>query len=258
MKDLKINDSFKKINRKGDNTMSKQSNFSYINEAIEKFQDYFSAKVEQNEINLPIVRGKRKVILYMSIGNPKIRAKVVHTIANTVERAFSRLADRAVDLVRKQHVDPAWLKFDIVSEIEEVSFQELEEKVKNTRRYYFRNGIALDEEFRVSFLEQEINGNVMIKYDKQKVLHLNEKHIKNYMKQRYPQALPFLYSRYKQLNPTIYLFKTKAVFMNREDKVMHELLDGDLSNGIRKVNDIEEELKTVVDTASTFLKHQLK
>src|SRR5699024_7341525 len=118
-------------------------------------------------------------------------------------------------------------------------------------------GIAFDHEFRLSFLEQEINGNVMIRPDHKKVLRLDEKHINNYMKQRYPKALPFVYARYKQLNLPLFLFKTKATFMDREEKVIHELLDGKLSNGIRKVNNIEEELTNVVDTAATFLKQQL-
>ncbi|MDR2155729.1 MAG: glutamate ligase, partial [Burkholderiaceae bacterium] len=75
---------------------------------------------------------------------------------------WQRGANAARDLVKRHKIDIRWLRIDHVDAIEEITWAELRQRLKTTKRNYFRFGISLDAAFRQAFLETEVNGNAML------------------------------------------------------------------------------------------------
>lgn len=234
-----------------------QTDLSYINDAIEKMHTYWEEKVSIEAIELPKIEDKKVIILFMSIGNPDIRARVHHVVAESWHKAMKQLKEKAIHFVRKNHVSPQWIKLDLVTDIQELTFTELEKQIKHTRKNYFRSGISFDQDFRLAFLEQEINGNAMIRSVNKGPLHLNEKNINHYLNKTMPsKVLPFIKARY--LDKQVYTFQTEAVFLNRDEKKIIELYNGKLTNGIRKVQDMRKEVTSLIHDSTYFLQEQMQ
>lgn len=195
-----------------------QSNLSYMNDAIDSFYTYWDDKIARQAISLPQIDGHSVVVLFMSIGNPDIRARVEHVKADSLRKAMSQLRDKAIQLVQKNFVNPEWVKFDLVTEIQEVLFPALEKQIKATRKNYFRSGISFDTEFRLAFLEQEINGNAMIRSVNKSPLQLNETNINRYLNSKSSHVLPFMKKRFE--NKYVYTFQSEAAFLERDMKAV--------------------------------------
>src|SRR5699024_11791330 len=198
-----------------------QSDLGYVNDVMDTFHTHREGKLMDGTIELPKLNRSPVVILFMSIGNPEIRAKVEHVLADNLQKAMDRLRDKAQQLVRKNHVDPKWIKFDFVTHIQELSFTELVKQIAKTRRNYFRSGIAFDQDFRLAFLEQEINGNAMIRNVNKSPLQLDEKNINNYLENNTNLLIPFIKRRY--VNKEEYTFNKKSLFIYRYDVTDLEL-----------------------------------
>ncbi len=59
-----------------------------------------------------------------------------------------------------------YLKVDWVDQEETLSIPQFIDIMTNTKKNYFRRGIAFDHEYKHAFLEQEINGNSFIQIHK--------------------------------------------------------------------------------------------
>ena len=201
------------------------------------------------------IEDRTNYIAFLSIGNPSIRARVFTESANNLSQLFEKLHKQATKLVRK-HLDPAWIKIDFVHTVEKIPFQQLEEKIAKTRRNYFRHGIAFDPEFRLALLEQELNGNAILRSVNKGPVEINDKNMIHYLDYRFGNMrLPFTKNQY--LNQNVHIFKTKAAFLDREEGEIKDLYDGQLSNGIRKIEDIATEAKNLIRHAANFLEKQV-
>src|SRR5699024_4237321 len=149
-----------------------------------------------------------------------------------------------------------WFKIDFVSTVKEVPFNKLEQRLSKTRRNYFRSGISFDPEFRFSLLEQEINGNAMIRSVKKGPIQLNEQNINHYLKLSGSFHYPFIKNRYQQKN--VFLFKTIAAFTDIHNTDIHDLYSGGLTNGIRKVSQIQDEVEKLIYKSTYFLVDQVQ
>src|SRR5699024_1950591 len=210
----------------------------------------------RDTIELPILNHQSVYIIFLSIGNPSIRARVHHVMDTSLNKAMEKLRQKAVQLVRKNHLDPQWIKIDVVTDVQTLSFKDLEQQIAKTRRNYFRSGIAFDDEFRLAFLEQEINGNAMIRSVNKSPLQLNEKNMNHYLKNNSNQILPFMKKRYA--GKQVHTFQTKALFSNRGEEGIVELYNGRLTNGVRKATNTEEEMHALIEGSTYFLTNQVK
>lgn len=228
-----------------------------MNDVIDSFYSHWEDKLSNQELSLPELEGQPVVVLFLSIGNPDIRARVEHVMADTFQKAMSHLKDKAKQLVRKNFINPAWVKIDFVTAIQKIDFPTLEKEIAQTRKNYFRSGIAFDKDFRLAFLEQEINGNAMIRSVQKSPLQLNETNISRYLTSHSNQTLPFMKNRY--INKSVYTFQTEAAFIDRaNEKGVLELYNGELTNGIRKTDNTEEEIHSLIQDTTYFLQNQLK
>lgn len=231
--------------------MKTESPLGYVSNTFEEIRSY----VNNYTINDVTINNQSKYIVFLSIGNPNIRARVIKEVTPTLSRAFDNLEQKIKDLVRKNHLDPQWIKIDIVNKVEEISFETLEKLIKKTRRNYFRHGISFDAEFRLAFLEQEINGNAMMRSVKNSPIQLNDKNINHYLKTNFNNRSMFMKNKYR--NKPVYLFKTISFFKDKESPQIIELKDGELTNGIRKVDSLKEEVANLIKKSTYFLTEQV-
>lgn len=232
------------------------SPLSHANKTIEEFTKIITLWINQEVIQPVEIEGEKQYIIFLSIGNKHIRSIVLKQKSNSVQRIFSTFKDELIDLVRFKHIDPTWLKVDIVKNIEALTFPQLEEKVKNSRKNYFRHGISFDSSFRLSFLEQEVNGNVFIRERAKGEFYLDEVNINNYLKKQDQGRSLFIKSQYT--NKTVYIFETKSLFKDRNEDIIHELYNGPLTNGIRKVKNIKDEVEKLITYSTYYLTSLMK
>lgn len=196
-----------------------------------------------------LVDKKNGVTLFLSIGNPSIRAKVLQVQDSTFDRAWRKLQKQSVNYIQRTLMDPEWIKLDLVTEVEQYQFEALEQKIAKTKRNYFREGIAFDSEFRLAFLEQELNGYALIRLQADEQYRLDEGNMNNYIRYKYGDKFPFLKAQYS--GKPVYTFKTKSFFNEGEET--YELYNGERTNGIRKTTNIKDELHTLIEQSTQFL-----
>lgn len=229
---------------------------TYIASVFQMFMDHFE-KNNYSFLKQPIkIDGKQKTIVFLSIGSTNKRARVLKEVGTSFSLVCSRLKKLVISEMRKEELVPKWLKIDVVDQVEEISFDELEKKIADTRKNYFRNGIAFDDNFNLAFLEQELNSNVMIRSIKKSPLQLDEKNINSYMQQNKVNRLPFLREMY--INRNVYLFKTKSLFKNMHEDTIYELYSNGQMNGVRKVTQTKKEVGKLIHTTTDYLINQMK
>src|SRR5690625_491167 len=236
--------------------MKEKTLLGYVNKVFDDFEIHFQNQYGNNVFEKVTIGKKSKYIAFLSVGNPSIRARVYKETSTDFSNLFSNLCRKTIDLVRKNHLDPQWIKIDLVINLKQLTFEELEQRIAKTRRNYFRSGIAFDPEFRLAFLEQEINGNAMIRSVKKNPLQLHEKNINHYLNYNSDNHFPFIKKRYQ--NKPVYLFNTISAFKARDNVQIYDLYNGELTNGIRKVENIEIEVKELIEKSTYYLVDQLK
>lgn len=229
---------------------------SYANSVIEDFKLHFQNKIENEALEKLSTNDLSEYIIFLSVGNPSNRARVYKEVSTNYLEAFNKISKKLADLVQKNHIDPQWIKIDIITNITQLTLEELERKIAKTRSNYFRSGIAFDPEFRIAFLEQEINGNAMIRSINKGPLELNEKNINHYLNYNYKNHFPFIKKRYQ--NKPVYIFDTISAFKNKEDTQIFDLHNGELTNGIRKVENLGDEARSLIEKSTCFLVDQVK
>lgn len=212
--------------------------------------------IKNRTIHQVEIKDQPTFIIFLSIGNPLIRARVIKEVSQNLSRALENLEKKAINLVKKNHVDPKWIKIDIVTDLKEVSFESLEQLIAKTRRNYFRYGIAFDDEFRLAFLEQEINGNAMLRSVNKSPIQLNEKNINHYLKSHFKNQPIFIKNRFQ--NKPVYLFKTMSFFKDKASEQVVELQHGEYTNGIRKAENLHDEVANLIHKSTYFLANQVQ
>src|SRR5699024_11416360 len=97
-----------------------QTDLGYVNHALDLLNTYWDERLKKAELKLS---DGASVVLFMSIGNADIRARVHRVMASYLENAIDQLRDIAVQLVRKNHVNLQWIKFDFVTDIQQLHFE---------------------------------------------------------------------------------------------------------------------------------------
>jgi hypothetical protein len=148
--------------------------------------------------------------LFFSVSDGAQRAKVTHVSATSLDMAWKEGVLQLRKLMLKYKLRGKWVRVDWVNGVEALTWKELSYRLKGCKRNYFRLGLALDQNFLHSFLEQELNANAML-YQGSKIPYaeLNSKNFNVYAR-----------TRYKKLDSidfpdemSIYLLSTQGVFL---------------------------------------------
>jgi|SRR5690554_562528 len=156
------------------------SRFMSLSELLVQARRYALEKVAPLEAPYPA----HTIFLSVSDGNQ--RARVVHASHATFDEAWKTAAARCRRLVEREKLQVRWLRADWPTSATQRDWKTLKEILKNTKRNYFRFGLALDSQLKHAFLEQELNANAML-YGGNQVAHaiLNGKNFRRYAGLRY-------------------------------------------------------------------------
>jgi len=189
----------------------------------------------------------RQMMLFVSLGQGTERAHVVRFQG----KGLQSVTDQARNWLRKQP-EVEWLKLDIARNFEALSFEALNERVKETRKNYFRRGIAFDRKMHCAYLEEELNGNAVLTKDPtHQELHINLTNLSNYAQQQgRTERIAF-----HPTSPCL-LFDTLGVFA---DETPHLL---EVTRDVEKIRDttseLPSEIKTIVAQSSEYLARQVR
>ncbi|WP_318505896.1 hypothetical protein [Bacillus sp. T3] len=196
---------------------------------------------------------RQKVILFLSIGNKKQRALVFSGTGNQFETSWKSAANKATKYCKSHKTIPQWIKADFVTAHEELSIIDFIKKITKTRMNYFRYGIALDKDFNLAFIEQEVNANAFILFDKEhNRAYLSENNMNAYC-QNYRSMKGTINFNAIQ---SITLFTTIGFFYDGE---LIELDEAFLNNGRRKIENLSSHnVLELVQRSSAFLANQVQ
>lgn len=227
------------------------------NSFAEKLVQLKQAIISEEKKLMPSVKlhfgRKQKFVLFLSLGNIDERAIVFSGIGNTVESAWKSAANKAAKHMKKQKIfDFLWLKADLVNHIESKPYTIWTSQIAKMRKNYFRKGISFYPLFNTAFLEQEINGNALIKESTHShKMSLNETNIINYLKKTGKKQTAFTIRD----NQIIYEFTTISYFF--EDKLI-KLNNKEQFNGFRLIELTNKEIKHLITSSANFLAKQVK
>lgn len=191
--------------------------------------------------------------VFISLGKPSIKAQVkLLKKTNYLEREINKLCQK---FKKKAGELPTWIKVDIVTNYEYIPFDILKKELVNTRRNYIDFGIALDQNWNIAFLPEEINVNAFVRPNKKsKELFLSEDNINNYMRK---------YTNYKRVyshelydSKTVIKFFTKSYFL--DDGKVYELHSKGYKKGLRKVDNLSEEIDGMIESSAHFLENMME
>ncbi|WP_147533590.1 hypothetical protein [Bacillus marasmi] len=196
---------------------------------------------------------QQKTAIFLSIGSREMRAVVFSGTGNQLETSWKNASDKAGKYIKKHNYKPDWIKADIITQQEEISIVDFITKITKTRSNYFRYGFSLDSDFNLAFIEQEVNANAFIKFDKE--------HNRAYLSE---DNMNYYCNHYRNLKGKInfnavkgiVLFTTTSYFFDGEFLELEASL---LSNGRRKAPSLDrEDVLDIVRKSSQFLANQVQ
>lgn len=192
--------------------------------------------------------------LFFSISDGKQRAKVCHASGQELDTLWLKLANQSRKLLSSAKMQGQWLRIDWVTDSEPMNWATLFKRFNNTKRGYFRYGLALDSERKVAFLEQELNGNAML-YGGNKIAQvvINQHKFRDYTDRRFGPKTPLNFDD----ETAVEVLHTEGIFLDR--KTSPQPLYGPGRNaGRRVIEELDEPTAFhLVDTSSRYLASQV-
>ena len=191
---------------------------------------------------------RRANILFLSLGYKDKRAVVFSANKKDFREAWDSLYQQAVHYFA---IDPApveYLKIDWVDRQSTLSIPRFLKLVSVTKRNHFRFGISLDRQFKLAFLEQEVNANNFIQFhEKTGRAYLNPRNIKHYVAECRPGISALNFNDVQSVT----IFTTQSVFLEAEH--IYFLKNGRLDNGRRNIALTRGELEKMIAGAMNYM-----
>lgn len=190
---------------------------------------------------------------FLSLGNDNIKATVkLLKKANYIERDMIKQCQK---FKKQSGRDPQWIKLDLVTNHVKTTFNDIKQEMIETRRNYIDFGIALDQQWGLTFLPEEINANAFIKPTKDNNgMILSDDNINNYLKKYTQHKKAFSTEFYN--NKEVIKFYTQSFFLENDD--FYELYSEGYRKGIRKITNINEEIDHMLDSSVHFLENMIQ
>ena len=215
-------------------------------------KDYRKILSKMFENNLkefaPAGMEKQKVLISYSYGDK--RAVTCPGIGNTIKTAYESARNTVLKKIKDKSSVPVWTCMDFVTNEEKVDRNEFYERVSNTRTNYYRYGIALDDFYQISFLEQELNGAGLIDY-KQSPVVLNANNVTKHL--RYKGVFGSKQEFSPDNTDKVIVFGSKSCFYDAENGEYYNLHSDGLEKGIRKAEADREFLIDQIKKTTGYL-----
>jgi hypothetical protein len=192
-------------------------------------------------------------VLFFSVSDGEERAGVSIARGSSFETAWQIGMEAVRRIERRQSGRRRWLRVDWPSAVQASTWAELRHVLDNTKRNYFRLGLALDKTFDCAFLEQELNANAMFYGGNQRTAaELNEKNFLLYFKTRFPGCTAPDFDA----DGKIHLFAGSGAFC--DGKTVYPLHPTGLDTGRRVIDQLDIKLLTsLILDGSEFLARQV-
>jgi len=206
------------------------------------------------------------VTLFFSLTDGNERAQVFTVTADQFDTAWQQGTKECQRMSKQQKVEFTQARIDWVVSSEATNWAGLKDRLSNTKRNFFRLGLALDAEFKVAFTELELSANSMlypaVDAEESRAL-LNEHNFSDYAKKRYGDTFSVDFSD----DTFVCLFACAAIFVQEGESAVYiappdltkSWTDAShLNTGHRVVEAIQpEQVYQLFDTASEFLARQV-
>ncbi|SIO72573.1 UDP-N-acetylmuramoyl-tripeptide--D-alanyl-D-alanine ligase [Burkholderia sp. GAS332] len=194
-------------------------------------------------------------VLFFSLSDGRRRAEVMSASAPTFAEAWDTGMQQAQEFAGATGMAVQWLRVDWVESVEAMTWEALQDRLKQTKRNYFRCGVALDSEFRHAFLETELNANAML-YGGTAEPHaiVNTKNFTRYAAIRHKLAkVDFADGR------EVYVFSAHGAFASLQPEEVHLLHGTGLNAGHRIIGRLQPgDVRALVASGSRYLAGQVQ
>jgi hypothetical protein len=191
--------------------------------------------------------------LFFSVSNGLERAHVEIGRGDSLEVAWNQGVQRVRIWLKQQKLPPRWLRVDAVSDVLELTWQELKQRFSETKTNYFKWGVSWDPEFRVALLEQELCGTSSLYTGDINACTPNQHNVQRLLHRRFgvEHGWP------EDDEQRIWIFRTRAVFSDGHETVTVEH-EGKMA-GVRKIEALDaDQIFDLVRRASGYLSRQVR
>lgn len=186
--------------------------------------------------------------VFISVCDTTKRSYVYTGTAKDLESAWDAASDQAKKALKKNEMEPVWVKADVVYISETVSMEELEKAIYSSRHEFFRYGVAFDDKYETALLEAEMNGAGVFEYEEGGI-------ILNYLNMQLESTEREMLD---MLPEQVRVFQCFGWFCD-EDKNVYSLDSGGLDYGRRKVETVDSAfVEDMIVNASEFLVNQVQ
>ncbi|GAB1584213.1 hypothetical protein PPNSA23_41560 [Phyllobacterium phragmitis] len=161
---------------------------------------------------------------------------------------------RVTRVAEAKKLKPQWLRVDWVEYCERATWCELQKRLQETKRNYFRYGLSLDPSFEHAFLETELNGNAML-YGGGTISHavLNTNNFRRYAALRHKlTTLEF------PEDGEVHVFSSRGVFASTGSTDVHLLQGAGRDAGRREIQQLTpRHVRELISNGSNYLASQV-
>jgi len=197
-------------------------------------------KMEKQKVFISVTDGKKRASTYIGFGN-------------TIQTAFYAAKAKTIKSSSVDGFTPRWVNMAFVTEETTMTIQEFYTEIRKAKKHYFRKGVAFDNLYQFAFLEQEINGAGLIKYDttnSNPALH--DHNITVFLRKKKLINNHFSFSQ-EHLDKVI-CFTTKSCFYDIQQDECYALYSDGFEQGIRITEHLDSEiLQSLVEKSGKYL-----
>ncbi|MBS0850019.1 glycosyltransferase [Citrobacter sp. JGM124] len=191
-------------------------------------------------------------VLFFSVSTGQERAYTFQACGKTFDDAWLTGAQALQRWHKQSSKVPVWLRVDVVDHIEALRWDDLNSKLRHTKRNYFRFGISFSPSFEHALLEQEIAANALLYIGTEGVATPNNKNLANYSRQRFGIELQWP----DDPEQFIWRFTTRAIFCDGHQVLPIESQGREA--GYRELANWQDELEPMIGSASAYLARQVR
>ena len=194
--------------------------------------------------------------VFISSTSGKARAVTHCGVSKTLDDAYRKAKKAIVREILDSKAIPQWICMGFVDTETAMTLEEFYNELADTEKYYYRRGVALDPNYRTFFLEQELNGASLIKYDKLlKTPELHHQNIRLFLKNKKTAAPKTVFPDMEKVESVI-SFQCSSCFFDGEHHTLH---DRGPETGMRTVETFDADLlRSLVDRSADYLKSTVK
>lgn len=135
-------------------------------DSISKFNNKIS-KLEDSIINDKDMNfAKEDFTVFISISDSEKKAYVTNSTEKTLKKAIDVAKKQMINNIKKYNINPEWVRLDVLNEKKETLSKDFYEEISKLNANTYRRGIILDSNYDIALLENEINANNIIDYEK--------------------------------------------------------------------------------------------